>query len=179
MPRMIQDFVKRMSNRSAKATPRFISRSWLLVLIPSCITLTAYGVAEFGPKEEIKLNTQTESIATPSLLFAQSNSPIWHEDVIRAGDSVSAVLNRLNVDDKEASQFIKTDPIAKALFELHAGRSLRAKTERSGALLELYYLNNKNQEIKITRQSNGFKASIDEATTQQHTVVKSGTINSS
>ncbi|NHQ87589.1 peptidoglycan DD-metalloendopeptidase family protein [Iodobacter sp. HSC-16F04] len=179
MPRMIQDFVKRISTRSASITPRFISRSWLIVLIPSCITLTAYGVAEFGPKEEITLNTQTELIATPPLSFAQSDSPIWHEDVIRAGDTLSAVLNRLNVDDKEASQFIKTDPVARSLYELHTGRSLRAKTERSGALLELNYLNNKSQEIKITRQKDGFKASIDEATTQQHTVVKSGTINSS
>ncbi|WP_164521454.1 M23 family metallopeptidase [Iodobacter ciconiae] len=179
MPRMIQYFARRMSNRSSDITPRFISRSWLIVLIPSFITLTAYGVAEFGPKEEIKLNTQTELLTMPPLLFTQNHSPIWHEDVVRAGDTLSAVLNRLNIDDSLASQFIKTDPIARALFELHAGRSLRAKTERSGALLELHYLNNKNQEIKITRQGDRFIASINEVNTQQHTVVKSGTINSS
>lgn len=176
---MLQDFVKRISHRSSNITPRFISRSWLLVLIPSCITLTAYGVAEFGPKEEIILNTQTEAIATPSLLFSTSSSPIWHEDVIRAGDTLSAVLSRLNVDDRQASQFIRTDPRARALFELRPGRSLRAKTDRAGLLLELHYLNNKNQELRILRQGQSFVATMDEAITQQHTVVKSGTINSS
>ncbi|MFC7421440.1 peptidoglycan DD-metalloendopeptidase family protein [Iodobacter arcticus] len=168
-----------MSNHSVSTPPHFISRSWLIVLLPSFFTLTAYGVAEFGPKEELTLNTQTESIATPPLIFATDNSPIWHENIIRAGDTLSAVLSRLNVDDKQASQFIRSDPKAKMLFELHPGRSLRAKTDRSGMLLELHYLNNKNQELKLIREGNEFVSVIEEATTQQHTVVKSGTINSS
>ncbi|WP_293934675.1 peptidoglycan DD-metalloendopeptidase family protein [Iodobacter sp.] len=179
MPRIIQDFVKRISNHSVSITPQFIHRSWLIILIPSCITLTAYGVAELGPKEKIAISTRTEAIATPILPSSITDSPIWHEDVIRAGDTLSAALNRLNVDDAQASQFIRNDPIAKALFELHPSRSLRAKTDREGKLLELYYLNNKNQELSIKRQDTGFIASMNDATTQLHTVVKSGTITSS
>lgn len=179
MSRIIQSIVQKLSLYSANKTPRFISRSWLIVLIPSCLTLTAYGVAEFGPSENVQRSTRTQAIAVPPLSSDAGQSPLWHENVIRTGDTLSGMLSQLSVEDAEANQFIRNDPIARQMYELHPGRSLRAKTDRAGLLLELSYLNNKKQELRIQRKNNGFVATINEPVTQTHTVLKSGTIQSS
>ena len=42
----------------------------------------------------------------------------WREERIRRGDTIGSVLARLGVDDPEALEFLRTDPAARALYQL-------------------------------------------------------------
>ena len=106
------------------------------------------------------------------------------EEKIQRGDSLAALLQRLGVDDINAANFLKTDPIARGVLQARAGKSIRVKTTDEGTLewLRVGLDNNENgtKTLLVARnEQNGFKASEVTEQLERRIEMRSGDIQSS
>ncbi|UXY14391.1 peptidoglycan DD-metalloendopeptidase family protein [Chitiniphilus purpureus] len=156
-------------------------KGWLAaaVALPMMITFGAYGVAEFGPQQAVAVVPVTESLPSPDLAARITDTPFWREETIRSGDTLGALIAKLGVDDDAAKQFIRTDPAAKPLYELHSGRVIRAQTTPDGRLLQLRYVTGAGSEITVRPSGTGFSVNEAPAELLRESEFRSGTITSS
>ncbi|MGL4996070.1 MAG: peptidoglycan DD-metalloendopeptidase family protein [Deefgea sp.] len=154
---------------------------WLAaaLALPITATMTAYGVVEYGPRETIQVSQVTQTLVTPELISSSSNSPFWREEIIQTGDGLGKLFSKLAINDLQAWDFVRSDPAARALYELSAGRSIQAQTMADGRLLQLSYLNRAGDLIQILREGEQFRTQIAPAIAEKNTAYKTGTINSS
>ena len=54
-----------------------------------------------------------------------------------AEPTIKTLLNRLGVDDDEATAFIKSDTLARTVMQLRAGKRVVAQTDDNGELIKL------------------------------------------
>ena len=113
-----------------------------------------------------------------------SNEHFVHEERIRAGDTLAALMTRLGVDDEAAENFIKKDKVAKAIMQLKAGKRVQAQTDDEGNLqwLRTTVVDGKDNpvtNIKVTRKGDGFVATEEPAKLERRVEMHARTISSS
>ncbi|XZG69561.1 peptidoglycan DD-metalloendopeptidase family protein [Chitinibacteraceae bacterium HSL-7] len=158
-----------------------VGRLWLAaaVALPAAITLTAYGVAEFGPQPEVAVSPITTSISVPELVNTISTTPFWSEELIRRGDTLNSVLARLDVEDEQALAFVRSDRSARPFFDLRAGRMLRALRAPDGTLLELSYVTPGLEQLSLKRAGTSYRVTQAPVALTREVMLKSGQIRSS
>ncbi len=127
---------------AAHRHPRRISAAVLAVLAGSA--MTAFGVAPLSalPDSATPLVTQVTEAIEPAALPAQlqgldlQSMRLYRSDVTRSADTADSLLKRLGVDDAQAAQFIRNDPLAATLLQGRLGKSVKAVVDQ-GRLLEL------------------------------------------
>ena len=127
---------------AAHRHPRRISAAVLAVLAGSA--MTAFGVAPLSalPDGATPLVTQVTESIEPAALPAQlqgldlQSMRLYRSDVTRSADTADSLLKRLGVDDAQAAQFIRNDPLAATLLQGRLGKSVKAVVDQ-GRLLEL------------------------------------------
>ena len=93
--------------------------------------LTFAGVAASGITPDTSLDpapVRNVSRALPMPAFALTDEPAdryWREERVQRGDTIGSLLARASVDDAEAMEFLRTDPSARARYQLRPGRALR------------------------------------------------------
>lgn len=122
------------------------------------------------------LSQQTEQLAEQEQYYSS-------EDRMRAGDTLATLLTRLGVDDDDAVAFIKSDPLAHNVMQLHPGKRLRAQTLSEGDLLQLSTTISDGDQaprsLLITRDGDHFKSMEMPATLERRIEMRSGQIRSS
>ena len=113
-----------------------------------------------------------------------SNEHFVHEERIRAGDTLAALMTRLGVDDEAAENFIKKDKVAKAIMQLKTGKRVQAQTDDEGNLqwLRTTVVDGKDNpvtNIKVTRKGDGFVATEEPAKLERRVEMHARTISSS
>jgi len=113
-----------------------------------------------------------------------SNEHFVHEERIRAGDTLAALMTRLGVDDEAAENFIKKDKVAKAIMQLKNGKRVQAQTDDEGNLqwLRTTVVDGKDNpvtNIKVTRKGDGFVATEEPAKLERRVEMHARTISSS
>ncbi|MET0961840.1 MAG: peptidoglycan DD-metalloendopeptidase family protein [Noviherbaspirillum sp.] len=167
---------------------RIISASALFLAL---CAFGAAGVAPMAPDasdlpvqsiiQELELPTLAEQVArlTPS---AQT---FINEERVRPGDTLAALLQRLGIDDDDAAAFIKTDPIARGMLQLKAGKRVQAQTSAEGQLIWMSAADNDARDaspvrnLVVKRDGEGFKASLAAAALEKRVEMRSGEIRSS
>ncbi|WP_051534355.1 M23 family metallopeptidase [Deefgea rivuli] len=155
--------------------------TWLAaaVFVPVSLTMTAYGVVEYGPSESVVIAKVTQQLSTPELVSTPSDTPFWREETIQTGDGLGKIFSKLAINDLQAWEFVRSDPAARALYELSAGRSIRAQTTPEGRLLQMSYLNKAGELIQIQRTGDELSTQIAPAVAEKKTEYKTGVIQSS
>ncbi|MFZ6687959.1 peptidoglycan DD-metalloendopeptidase family protein [Undibacterium sp. SXout11W] len=131
--------------------------------------------------QELPLPTLDEQIAA----IEANEQHFVREETVRRGDTLSALLLRLGVEDDEADKFIKTDSVARSLLQLRTDKAVRAKTNEEGELewLQTTVVDGSDKparNIEITRDANGhFKAVDTPANLERRVEMASGNIISS
>jgi len=107
------------------------------------LTLCAFGAAGVAPlapdASDLPVTKITEQLQLPTLdaqlqaLEARDEKYVYEEKVQR-GDTLGNLLHRLGVDDAAANKFIKSDPTARLVMQLKAGRTVRAQINEEGEL---------------------------------------------
>ena len=172
---------KILAQKSSKLTKKTIR--WLVALssIPLFGFVTAFGIAPNVPALE---NIQTEDVVLDlsirdAIHEAPGNQIFWHQENIRRGDTISAILNRLDISNQDSSDFLQAARGSRAMRQLKPGKTIYAQTSSDGELLglryffsneELFLMEKTDDEFKITEQS-------IELDTRIH--MKAGVINSS
>jgi murein DD-endopeptidase MepM/ murein hydrolase activator NlpD len=160
---------------------------WLLALssIPLFGIVAAFGIA---PKE-LPLNVPTaevtENVALPETLgaageVAANATPLWHIDQVRRDDTLSSLLDRINIRNSEALTFLRQAPDARALAtQLRPGRTIVTKTTAEGELLELQFQNDANHALVVKKSSDGYQAIEEPLALENRILIKSAEIHSS
>jgi hypothetical protein len=101
---------------------------WLLGVssIPLFGIITAFGIAPQIADQSIPVATIVENISLPEQLAAidataTENHPYWQADQVRKDDTLASLLERLNVRNDDATDFLRRAPEASALASKTAG----------------------------------------------------------
>jgi murein DD-endopeptidase MepM/ murein hydrolase activator NlpD len=147
---------------------RIISASALFLAV---CAFGAAGVAPLAPDaSDLPVKTIAQDIQLPDLstqiaaLQQQDSTQTYiHEEKIRAGDTLAALMTRLGVEDDAAETFIKKDKVAKGVMQLRTGKRVQAQTDEEGNLMWLRATvvdgkDNPVKNIAITRKGDAFTA---------------------
>jgi murein DD-endopeptidase MepM/ murein hydrolase activator NlpD len=167
---------------------RIVSASALFLAV---CAFGAAGVAPLAPDaSDLPVKSVQESVALPDLSSQisaleqqSSNEHFVHEEKIRAGDTLAALLNRLGVDDDAAENFIKKDKVAKGVMQLKTGKRVQAQTDEEGNLQWLRAVvvdgkDNPVKNIKISRKGDNFVAEEEAAKLERRVEMHARTISS-
>ncbi|MEO7853110.1 MAG: M23 family metallopeptidase [Rubrivivax sp.] len=121
------------------------SRAFSLAFV--CV-LGGFGVAAFGVAPLLP-----DAAELPQRLVASSVTPVGVRGQLEAlaeqelelsrsaltaeGDTVDSLLRKLGVQDADAASFLRSDALAKRLFEDRAGKMVQARARSDGAMVEL------------------------------------------
>ena len=126
-----------------------------------------------------------EEVALPDTFDDQSaraptSQPIWQSEHVNRDDTLSTLLDRLNIRNTEALEYLRRAPEASALpSQLRPGRAIMAKTTPEGELLELLYQAGTDTALQVIRHVNSYQAAMIRTTLENRTLLKSAEIRSS
>ncbi|MBU3735795.1 MAG: M23 family peptidase [Methylobacterium sp.] len=153
--------------------------------IPLFGIVTAFGIAPQTITRDIEVSTVVEQVSLPEpanidAIQAAEVEPFWQVDQIRKDDTLSALLNRLNIRNEAAIRFLRTAPEASGLAsQLRPGRTILAKTTADGELIELQYQISLDQALVIRRAGGDYLAESPKLALQQEIRMNSAVIESS
>jgi murein DD-endopeptidase MepM/ murein hydrolase activator NlpD len=173
---------------SALGAARKARALWSPAVGLSLVAFGAAGVAPIAPDaSDLPVRQIVEALALPDLntqiASLSSSARFVAEDKVRPGDNLSALLERLGVNDTPAANFIRTDAAAKALLGLRPGRRVQATLDADGRLMLATALladgSNDPVQLVIERGANGFSATQRPVLLDRRVEMRSGEIRSS
>jgi murein DD-endopeptidase MepM/ murein hydrolase activator NlpD len=156
---------------------------WFVTLaaIPTFGVVAAFGFAPGTLIEKLDVERVVREIALPEPVPLSSgpDATFIQEERIERGDSLAALLAKLNVDDPEAVAFLRQTTEARPFARMRTGRSVRAETSPDGQLLSLSYLTPSGTLLQVKRQGETFMVSEEPADLDLRPQMASGEIRSS
>ena len=151
-----------------------------LVAVPCFSVVAAFGIAPDTMVEKVKFANVVEDLQLPDLTQAvvEDDSVFVREERIQRGDTVASLLARLQIDDAQASQILRNNPQARALYQLVPGKVIRANVAADGKLVSLRYLNGGNL-VAVDRKGNDLLVKQDAAQLERRVLMKSAEIRNS
>jgi murein DD-endopeptidase MepM/ murein hydrolase activator NlpD len=166
---------------AARALGRLLSPGQALALA----VLGLAGVAAFGITPDTTLDLRavhniSRSLPLPALAeVAAPDAHYWREERVERGDTIGSLLARAAVVDPDALQFFRTDPDAKALYQLRPGRPLQVATDEDGRLQALRFLAPNGELLTIARAGERFVATSAAPPSDVRLTLRAGEIQSS
>jgi murein DD-endopeptidase MepM/ murein hydrolase activator NlpD len=175
--RILAQSVRHAASRAART---LTSRQWFGLVALALTGAAAFGLAPGTTLETVPAVVVLRELPRPVLTpLAGNESGYWREERIRRGDTVGNVLARLGVDDSEALAFLRTDPAARALYQLRPGKALTVETDDDGALLRLRFVAGSGQLLSFARNGDRLAASSGPAPFEVRWKLAAGEIRSS
>lgn len=122
----------------------YIRNGLLGVALGLCVAAAALAVVK--PSDEDGALPLTHAVRQTLALpmpFPSATSgfdqPFINETQIRAGDTLSALLQRLHVQEPALQKFLAHDKDARSIYKLKPGRSMQAAVDQDGHLVWLRY----------------------------------------
>ncbi|PTN11036.1 peptidoglycan DD-metalloendopeptidase family protein [Nitrosomonas aestuarii] len=168
------------SHRLTKKTLR-----WLIVLstIPLFGFVTAFGIAPNTPSlQDVPIEEVVRDLYLPEVLpdpESASDQSFWRQESIRRGDTISAILDRLDVNQQDKLDFLRTARDSRAMRQLKPGKTVHAQTTADGSLLTLRYFFGNGELFLMEKTDQAFKMSEQQIELESQVQMKSGVVNSS
>jgi len=151
----------------------------IFIAIPCFGVVAAFGIAPDTLVEKVPVNNVIEALELPvPAPVTDANPTFIREERIQRGDTVASLLARLQVEDPTATQFLRNNKAARALYQLIPGKTVRAATTADGKLASLRYLNGANL-LTVDRGDNGYTIREEPAQLERHVLMKSAEIRNS
>jgi murein DD-endopeptidase MepM/ murein hydrolase activator NlpD len=154
----------------------------VLLALPTLGLVTAFGIAPETSTRIVEQAGVVEAITLPELAIraAPPEDGYMSQDRIQRGDTVAAVLARIEVRDPAAVDFMRTDAVGRLIFtKLVPGRIIQAETNAEGGLRVLRYFHSSDKVLEVKRNESGFEARDRALAATPRIVHRSGTIRSS
>lgn len=175
----------RILSQPIRATRRFVAH----VISPgqalAIAVLGLAGVAAFGITPDTSLDAPSvrtiyRALPLPAVAFSEpTDERYWREERVERGDTIGSLLARASVVDPDAMDFLRTDPAARALYQLKPGRPLRVATDDDGRLAGLRFLASTGELLSIARTGNGFVAKRETPVSDTRLTLRAGEITTS
>ncbi len=155
---------------------------WLTVMLLGMSAVAAFGLAPgttlpTTPTRSIRVDLPRPAVSVVGV--DASTAGYWREERIRRGDTIGSALSRLGVDDPAALEFLRTDPSARAVYQLRPDKPLTVETDGEGRLLRLRFMTGSGERLSITRERERFAAAIGAAPIELRWRMAAGEIRSS
>jgi len=155
-------------------------RLWVMAAaVPLFGVAAAFGIDPGTDPAPVDSRTVVESITLPPLQVADDGDRFIREERIQRGDTVAALLARLDVREEAAVEFLRLAPQARPLQPLTPGRSVRAETGIDGTLHWLEMLTPRGRVLRVERDASGFSAAEQALEPERRLEMRSGEIRSS
>lgn len=171
-----------LQERKLGLQERKLSLRWLVAIssLPLFGIVAAFGIAPETQTRQIPVHTVIENLQLPNAATpSDAAGNFWHEERIQRGDTISALLDRLNVNDEDIAGFLRSARDSESLRLLIPGRIVRAQTDQGGNLLSLQYISSSESMLKVEKQAEGFKSSDEAVPLEARLMMKSAEIKSS
>jgi murein DD-endopeptidase MepM/ murein hydrolase activator NlpD len=146
---------------------RRLKLRWIVAI--SCLPLfgiyAAFGIAPQTTISNISTASVLEEITLPEseLMLdsgAVSAQNYWYKEHIRRDDTLSSLMLRLNIRNRDALNFIRNDSVASEIAaSLRPGNQIEAQTDSDGNLAQLEYQLSADEFIEIKQNGEGYVAS--------------------
>lgn len=184
---------------AASSVHRFVRRHPRGLAAAVVVSLTGFGATAFGiapiAPDAAKLTRTVVSESVPLVgigtqleQLADHDLVLYRGDLTRRSDTADSLLRRLNADDAELAQFLRTDPTARKLLDGRPGKMVQVRTDAQGRASELvarYPADNPKQfnthftRLRIERLASGLQASTETVALESQVRLGSGTISTS
>lgn len=153
---------------SARARSVLSPGQWLAIAVLAGSGMAAFGIAPDSTLDMPAGTLVKRELPTPALatLPAAEDEGYWSEGRVERGDTIGRLLARLGVEDPDALEFVRTDSIARKLYQLRPGKALRVKTDGGGRLLGLRFVAANGDLLTIGRAGNHLAAATGPAPTE-------------
>jgi murein DD-endopeptidase MepM/ murein hydrolase activator NlpD len=172
-----------VAQRLLRALPRRqLAMAAALLALPTVGLVTAFGIAPDTSTRVFEQASVAEAIALPELAPrpASSEDNYVLQDRVQRGDTVAAVLARVEVRDAAAIDFLRSDPVGRLIFKkLVPGRIIQAETNADGGLRTMRYFYSAEKVLEVKRTDSGFEARDRALAATPRVTHRSGTIRSS
>lgn len=166
--------------------PRFNKVAIAVAVTLTFAAVTAFGVAPLGEAQLPSPETIVESVSLEPEV-AEVGDRFVQTERIRRGETVPSLLERLGAADAEFLKFAASDPVARRMLQLYAGRSVTAEVDGMGRVQSLQYrygslvIEGRENATRLTirRQGDAFVAIDEPVPLDRHTAMAAVTINSS
>lgn len=166
--------------------PRFNKIAAAVATALTLAAVTAFGVAPIREAELPALETVVESLEFKAEA-AETIDGFVQTERIQRGETVASLLERLGAADAQLLSFVATDPVARRLLQLQAGRSVTAGIDADGRVEWLQYRHDKLVDsghesagrLTIRRDGDTLEAIDEPAPLERQTEMASVVINSS
>lgn len=160
---------------------RKISLRWMVGLsaLPLFGIVAAFGIAPDTSTRQVQVQTVIENLELPVSDTPALATTFWREERILRGDTISTLLERLDISNEEIAAFLRSSKDSKGIRQLVPGRTVRAKTSKDGELLSLRYLGSSDSMLVVEKENSVFRASDQGVPLESRTLMKSGEIRSS
>ncbi len=173
-----KEILVQKSSRLTKKTLR-----WLIVIssIPLFGFVTAFGIAPNAPSlEQIHIEEVIQDLSIPDFVVeTQHNHTFWHQETIQRGDTIAAVLGRLDVRKQDTAAFLGAARDSRAMRQLRPGKTVFAQTAANGELLVLRYFFGNEELFLMEKVDQEFKMSEQAVELDSKIQMKSGVVKSS
>ncbi|MBX3641164.1 MAG: M23 family metallopeptidase [Nitrosomonas sp.] len=172
-----------LAQKSSRLTKKKLR--WLIVLstIPLFGFVTAFGIAPSSTSyQDVPIEEVVRDLYLPDVLpelESSSEQPFWQQENIRRGDTVSAILDRLNVNPQDKVEFMRAARNSRAMRQLVPGRTIQAQTTADGELVTLRYFFGHEELFLMEKTDDGFKMSEQKIELESQIQMKSGVVSSS
>ncbi len=155
---------------------------WLFVgaLFGMGAVVGAFAVAPSTVTEQVAQRRVTAAVAvTPqTVAAAMSDAAFWREDRVLRGDTLAAILARLDVDEARAKAFAAAHAASLGRRQLLPGRTVKARIDRDGQLSELRIMGTADWTV-FTEEGAAFTSTREPMAVERRTFMKSGMIETS
>lgn len=142
--------------------------------------VAAFGIAPNTSPEDLPVEEVVLGLDLPEILpVADANMTFWRQESIQRGDTIAALLSRLEVNSRDATNFLRDARGVKAMHQLVPGKIIHAQTTAAGELLLLRYFPGGSEQLVMEKIDGGFSVSEQAPKLETHIQMKSGVINSS
>jgi murein DD-endopeptidase MepM/ murein hydrolase activator NlpD len=149
----------------------------------------AWALASLGPDvSQLPVQMVLEAVQAQAPVAVReaplASLNLYRSDITRGTDTADTLLKRLGVDDPQAAQFLRSNPLAKQALFGHSGRNVRAETQDSNQLTRLSarWSPDDGEQFKrlvVERGAKGFSARLESAPLVATSHLASGAIQSS
>jgi murein DD-endopeptidase MepM/ murein hydrolase activator NlpD len=154
---------------------------WIVLGVLALSGMAAFGIAPDTTLDLPTIRMVERPLPLPSIASAPDiDEPYWREERVQRGDTIGSLLARAGVDDAEALAFVRTQPLARPLYQLKPGRPVRVAVDDTGRLAALRFLTPQGDVLTIERGEADALATRTETPVENvRLTLKSGVIASS
>ena len=150
------------------------------LLILSFGVATAFGLTPGTSLSPIPVSAVIEDITRDNLTPVETPGIYTQQDLARSGDTLASLLFRMGVDDRAALDFMRTNAIAKTIFQqMSPGKPIRVQKRANGDLISLRFPQSDSHTLVVERLGDQFQAASVAVGSLRRVVQASGTIESS